>query len=54
LPDPCHQGSAAGLDALGLVQRHQGLKALRDLRLRYTLVNKLFEFKVVQNCIKLV
>ena len=49
LPDPCHQDTATGLDALGLVQRQQGVEAVGDLLDRQPACDQLVNFLVVQN-----
>ena len=49
LPDPCHQDTAAGLDALGLVQRQQGVERVLDLLCRHAVADKLLNILVVQN-----
>ena len=49
LPDPCHQDCRAGLDALGCVQRQQGVERVLDLLCRHAVADKLLQILVVQN-----
>lgn len=49
LLDACDQDAWTGLDALGLVQRQQGVQVLLDPGLADSTFNQLFNFKVVQN-----
>ncbi len=49
LPDPCHQDGRAGRDALGCVQRQQGVERVLDLLCRHAVADKLCDILVVQN-----